>query len=239
VGLGGAVLLRLAGRTGWSAPGFRPLAVVALAVLAYSAALLAHTNGFVSAFVAGIAFGTVFVTHEAVLVFTEEAGTLLSLLVWFSFGSVMLVPGLQAADWRDVVFAVLALTVVRMVPVALALAGSGLDRSTVAFIGWFGPRGLASVVFGLIAVDSLDHAEAQVVLAAVVVTVALSVLAHGVTASPLSRRYGSHASGLHPQQPERHPAPRVPVRDLRAGRRALPEPANHSGRAEQSGREAP
>jgi sodium/hydrogen antiporter len=225
VGLGGAVLLRVAGRTGWSGPGFQPLAVFALAVLAYSVALVAHTNGFVAAFVAGIAFGTILGTHEAVVGFTEEAGTLLSLLVWFAFGAVMLVPGLQAADWRDVVFAVLALTVVRMVPVAGALAGSGFDRATVAFIGWFGPRGLASVVFGLIAVDNLDHAESQVVLAAVVVTVALSVLAHGVTASPLSRRYGSYAARMHPKQPERHAAPRLPVRDLGVRRRALSESA--------------
>jgi NhaP-type Na+/H+ or K+/H+ antiporter len=226
VGLAGAILLRLAARTGWSAPGFQPLAVVALAMLSYGLALTAGTNGFVAAFVAGTAFGSVLQTSTDVLGFTEEAGILLSLLVWFSFGAVMLVPGLQAADWRDVVFAVLALTVVRMVPVALALAGSGLDRATVAFVGWFGPRGLASVVFGLIAVDSLDHADAQVVLGAVVVTVSLSVLAHGLTASPLGGRYGLHAAGLHPQQPERHPAPRLPVRDLRAGKRARPGAAD-------------
>jgi NhaP-type Na+/H+ or K+/H+ antiporter len=156
-----------------------------------------------------------------VLGFTEEAGTLLSLLVWFSFGAVMLVPGLQAADWRDVIFGVLALTVVRMVPVALSLAGSGFDRATVAFVGWFGPRGLASVVFGLIAVDGLDRADAQVVLGAVVVTVALSVLAHGVTASPLARIYGAHATGLHPERPEHHPSPGLAVRDLRTGQHTV------------------
>ena len=77
---------------------------------------------------------------EALLAFTEEAGTP-SLLVWFGFGAVMLVPGLEDLTWRDVVFAVLALTVLRMVPVALALAGSGLDGVTVAFIGWFGLAG--------------------------------------------------------------------------------------------------
>jgi sodium/hydrogen antiporter len=207
VGLGGALLVALTTRVGWSAPGFRPLAVLALAVLAYSVALLVSTNGFVAAFVAGIAFGTILPTHADVLAFTEEASTLLSLLVWFSFGAVMLVPGLQAADWRDALFAVLALTVVRMVPVTVALAGSGFDRATVAFVGWFGPRGMASVVFGLIAVDALDRAAAQVVLGAVVVTVALSVLAHGVTAAPLGRRYGLHASGFHPQRPEHHPGP--------------------------------
>ena len=85
-----------------------------------------------------------------------------------------------------------------MVPVALALVGSGLDKTTVAFIGWFGPRGLASVVFGLIAVDSLAPAAARLVLGAVTVTVALSVLLHGVSASPLAKRYGQLARRLPP-----------------------------------------
>jgi len=219
VGLAGGFLLVLTARTGWSAPGFRPLAVLALALLAYALALVAHTNGFVAAFVAGIAFGTVHGTGQDELAFTEEAGTLLSLLVWFAFGAVMLVPGLEAADWRDVVFAVLALTVARMVPVALALTGSGLDRATVAFVGWFGPRGLASVVFGLIAVDSLAPPDAHLVLGAVVVTVALSVIAHGVTAAPFAARYGARGHQLHPDLPEHRPVPPLDVRKLGAGRR--------------------
>jgi len=219
IGVAGALLLVLATRSGWSAPGFRPLAVLALAVLAYATALVAHTNGFVAAFVAGLGYGTVIGAREDQLFFTEEAGTLLSLLVWFSFGAVMLVPGLQAAGWRDLVFATCALSVVRMVPIALALVGSGLDGATVAFVGWFGPRGLASVVFGLIAIDSLAPAEAQVVLGAVVVTVALSVLAHGVSASPLARRYGARARGWHPERPEHHRAPHLPTRTLLVDRR--------------------
>jgi NhaP-type Na+/H+ or K+/H+ antiporter len=220
VGVAGAVLLAVATRTGWSAPGFQPLAVFGLAVFAYGVALVAHGNGFVAAFVAGLAFGTVRGEHRGNLGFTEEAGTLLSLLVWFAFGAVMLVPGIEDADWRDVVFAVLALTIVRMVPVGIALAGSGLDRATVAFVGWFGPRGLASVVFGLIAVDALAPAEGRLVLGAVVVTVGLSVLAHGMSASPLARLYGDHAKRLHPERPEHHAAPHLPVRDLRAVPRA-------------------
>ncbi|HUO47245.1 MAG TPA: cation:proton antiporter [Acidimicrobiales bacterium] len=214
VGLAGALVLALAARRGWSAPRFRPLAVLSLAVFAYAGALAAHTNGFVAAFVGGLAFGTVLGSRHQELSFTEEAGTLLSLLVWFAFGAVMLVPGLQAAGWRDLVFAVLALSVVRMVPVALALAGSGLDRITVAFIGWFGPRGLASVVFGLIAVDSLAPEQSRVVLGAVVVTVALSVLLHGISASPLARRYGDHARTLHLGRPEHASAPELPLRVL-------------------------
>ena len=83
-----------------------------------------------------------------------------------------------------------------MVPVALALVGSGLDRFTVSFVGWFGPRGLASVVFGLIAYDSLDPTDAGRVLSVVTVTIALSVLAHGLSASPLAARYGAFSATL-------------------------------------------
>jgi sodium/hydrogen antiporter len=221
VGLVGAVLLGWAGRAGWSAAGFRPLAVLALAVFAYAIALVAEINGFVAAFVAGMAFGTV-VTDSELLAFAEEAGTLMSLLVWFVFGAVMVVPGFEAAGWRDAIFAVLALTLVRMVPVALALAGAGFDRATVAFIGWFGPRGLASVVFGLIAVDSLAPKEAHLVLGAVTVTVTLSVIAHGVTGSPLAQQYGRVAHQLHRDRPEHQPATVLSARKLNRGRRSDP-----------------
>jgi NhaP-type Na+/H+ or K+/H+ antiporter len=117
-----------------------------------------------------------------------------------------------------VVFAVLALTVVRMGPVAVALIGSGVGRATVGFIGWFGPRGLASVVFGLIAYDSLAPAEAQTVLAVVTVTVALSIVAHGVTASPLAARYGRIAEGMHRVSPEHATAPTLSTRTLHSTR---------------------
>lgn len=218
VGIAGALLLKVTARARWSDADFRPLAILALAVVAYATALVAHTNGFVASFIAGMAFGTVLGKHDASLSFTEDAGTLLSLLVWFSFGAVMIVPGLQNAGWSDLVFALLALTVARMVPVAVALAGFGFDRATVAFIGWFGPRGLASVVFGLIAVDTLDGAAARVVLSAVVVTVALSVLAHGVTASPIAKRYGAHVDRLLSTRPEHLSASHLPLRDLHVRR---------------------
>jgi NhaP-type Na+/H+ or K+/H+ antiporter len=220
IGLVGAILLSWAGRAGWSAAGFRPLAVLALAIFAYSTALVAGINGFVAAFMAGMAFGTAAADTD-LPVFAEEAGTLMSLLVWFTFGAIMVVPGFEAVGWREVLFAVLALTVVRMVPVALALVGSGFDRATVAFIGWFGPRGLASVVFGLIAVDSLAPTDAQLVLGAVTVTVTLSVIAHGLTASPLAQRYGRKAHQLHHSTAERKPTTMPSVRRLSSGLHAL------------------
>ena len=219
VGAGGAVLLGLARRHGWSSPSVRPLAILALALFAYSTSVVAGTNGFIAAFVAGMAFGSLDHHDDTVrLRFTEEAGTLLSLLVWFIFGAVMLVPGLEDVGWRDLVFALLALTVLRMVPVSIALAGTGMDRATTAFIGWFGPRGLASVVFGLIAVDSLAPSESKVVLAAVTLTVALSVLLHGVSASPLAARYGAYATRLAPGRPEHTEAVPISTRALHPNR---------------------
>jgi NhaP-type Na+/H+ or K+/H+ antiporter len=170
--------------------------------------------------------------------FTEEGGTLLSLLVWFMFGAVMLGPGLADVGWRTVVFALLALTVVRMVPVALALLGSGLNRATVGFVGWFGPRGLASVVFGLIAVDTLAPAEATVVLGTVTLTVALSVLLHGVSASPLAARYGARIGRLHPERPEHAGAVPIHPRSLR-GRHLLPTPRTAIDGTRATGPEAP
>ncbi len=219
VGAIGALLLNLSRRAGWGETSYGPLSVLALALFAYSVALLAGTNGFVAAFVAGMAFGTV--TRDAELQgFAEETGTLMSLLVWFFFGAVMIVPGFRAATVAEVVFAILALTVVRMAPVFVALLGSGLDRATVAFIGWFGPRGLATVVFGLIAVDTLTPPDAQLVLGVVTVTVTLSVLLHGVSASPLAERYGRVAGRL-PADAAHLTAGPVPTRRLAGAPRVL------------------
>jgi NhaP-type Na+/H+ or K+/H+ antiporter len=219
VGVAGAVLLALARRHRYISAGAQPLATLGLALFAYSAAVVAGANGFVAAFLAGMAFGTMLPHDDELVSFAEESGLLMSLLVWFMFGAVMLVPGFQDATWRDLVFALLALTVVRMVPVALSLIGTGLDRSTVAFVGWFGPRGLASVVFSLIAVDTLAPADGRIVLAAVTVTVALSVLLHGITASPLAARYGAHAHQLHPNRPEhRTPEHHISARRIHSER---------------------
>ena len=213
VGIAGGVLLSLAARHGWGAPGFRPVAVAALALLAYAGALEVSGNGFVAAFVAGMVFGTTFRRDDVGGVwFADDIGTLMSLLVWFLFGAAMIVPAFEHARWADAVFAILSLTLVRMAPVAIALAGSGLSRRTVAFVGWFGPRGLASVIFALLAFDALASVDGFAVLAAVTITVLLSVVAHGVTASPLARRYGRHAGGLHESRPEHGPAAELRTR---------------------------
>ena len=215
IGLVAAFLMRVAVIRGYSAAAFRPLTPLAVAVLAYAGTVEVGANGFIAAFVAGMAFGSAIPPElEPTVEFTNVVGEVLSLLVWFLLGAAMLVPAFQDAQWQDVVFAALALTVVRMVPVAIACVGLGLDRRTVAFIGWFGPRGLASVIFALLAFDTLEPSDGSRVLAAVTITVVASVVAHGMTASPFAARYGAAAATLHPDGPEHVPAPELHVRAL-------------------------
>jgi NhaP-type Na+/H+ or K+/H+ antiporter len=211
IGFLGGHLLRVARARGWGAEAFFPSAVLGLALLSYATAIEAGGNGFVAAFIGGMAFGTVKAGDNTTLLsFNDKSGELLSLLVWFLFGATMIGPAFEHVEAMDVVFVVLALTVVRMVPVAVSLIGTDLDRVTVAFVGWFGPRGLASVVFALIAVDGLEPDEGNRVLAVITLTIVFSVVAHGLTSSPLAARYGAHAARLDSQQPEH--APVQPVR---------------------------
>ena len=186
-----AWLLRRARRAGWAAASYRAVGVAAAALLSYAAVVEMRGNGFVGAFVAGLAFGAATRDElEETLEFTHDAAELASLVVWFMFGAVML-PELQYAHWQDFVFAALALTVARMLPVALVLIGTKLDVATVAVVGWFGPRGLASVVFALLAVDALAPADSARVVGIITATVLMSVVLHGASAAPITKRYGA------------------------------------------------
>ena len=121
--------------------------------------------------------------------------------MWFAFGFIAVPVLVENVGWPEVAFAVLALTVLRMVPVALALLGTGFKAPTVAFVGWFGPRGLASVVFTLLALEGLElDADLTQVVATICLTVLLSVLAHGLSADPLARRYGAWVERTRPAQ---------------------------------------
>ena len=122
---------------------------------------------------------------------TDELGELLNGVTLLVFGAVLLWPALDGMTWRIGLYAVASLTVVRMLPVAVAMLGTGARRPTVAFLGWFGPRGLASIVFAVIVVQEADLPHTNTILLTTYVTVGLSVLAHGATAAPLARRYAS------------------------------------------------
>jgi sodium/hydrogen antiporter len=191
VGAAGGLLVRTARRRGWADGAFAGSAVLGLAVCAYACALALHGNGFIAAFCGGLAFGAIGGRRgERLVPFVEETGALVSLLVWLAFGAVAVVPALGSLTWQAVLYAVLSLTVIRMLPVTVALIGGRLGRAAVVFIGWFGPRGLASVVFALIALEELGPQAAGSAVTVITFTVMLSVLAHGVTAEPLARRYG-------------------------------------------------
>lgn len=204
-GTGGYLLLR-ARKRGWSQGAPAQFAVLGLAFAAYLGAGLIGGNGFVAAFVGGLTFRRLTrgkLAEEAN--YTEATGTLLSLFVWTVFGVVFVVPYvLSGLDWRPIVYAALSLTAIRMLPVALALRGVGLRPDTQAIMGWFGPRGLASVVFGLMAIDALESAgmESKLLASVVAWTILLSVLAHGLSARPLAGWYARRLRAAGPDTPE-------------------------------------
>lgn len=191
LGAVGARAIAWSAQRGWSAIDGRRLAVLVLALVAYLAADQVGVNGFLAAFAAGMAFrwGAPDATDELIEV-PDIVGELLAWVTWFVFGAALVVPALEAADWRVALYAAASLTVVRMVPVLLALAGSDADRPTRWLLAWFGPRGLASVVFALLIAEALPAADPAVarVEAAIAATVLLSIVAHAVTATPLIRR---------------------------------------------------
>jgi NhaP-type Na+/H+ or K+/H+ antiporter len=232
VGFGAAMMLRRSAARGWVEGQWRHIVVIAAAAAAYELAVVVQGSGFIAAWVAGLAFGTVLraggrqpgataapvadapalpvgpaaerdLRHTAGL--AEDLGGLLAAVSFVVFGAVLLGPALQKLSWQIVVYAVISLTVIRMLPVAISLARSGLRRPTVAYIGWFGPRGLATIVFGLIALE--EHVPGiETVSAVVAVTVGLSVYAHGATSVPLAARYAAWWSRVSASMPGREGA---------------------------------
>jgi len=183
------------------------LAIVALAMLAYGGSIAIGGNGFVAAFGAGIAFressGRRFLRASE---FAENLGMFASFLVWVLFGAAIAGPVLALGPRPEVIaYALLSLTVVRMLPVAVSLLRSGFRPDTVAMIGWFGPRGLASVVFTLLAYETLHQASvpADDVVQIATWTVVLSIVAHGLSAGSLARIYGRRMASASPGVPER------------------------------------
>lgn len=176
----------------------RQIATLALPILLFGVAELVGANAFIAAFVGGLVFGgasTTLVEDHETAGLLETASDLLGFVVWFFFGGMLLKVFAVEFNWRWLVLAVLALTALRMVPVALAMIGTGFHWPTVAFLGWFGPRGLATIVFGLLALDELglESPHVEPVEGVLVVTVLLSVFAHGFSAGPLSQMYGEWA----------------------------------------------
>ena len=238
VGAVGGRLLVLARKRKWTQGAPLQFAVLRLAFAAYLGSIAIGGNGFVAAFVGGLTFrrATRGRLSEAAE-YTETTGTLLSLFVWTLFGIAFVVPHvLQGFDWRPVVYAVASLTVVRMLPVALSLIGVHLRPDTQAIMGWFGPRGLASVIFTLMAIDALEGAgkETQLLASVATWTILLSVFAHGLSAVPLAGWYARRLKTSGPDVPELQDMSEIHTRHqtvlggngARNGGEGHPEPAH-------------
>ena len=168
---------------------WRQIIPVAAAGFAYGIAVALGGSGFIAAFTAGAVFGLMArETSTTAMRFTEETGALFNGITFLVFGAVLLGPALEHVSWQIALYAVLSLTIVRMLPVAISLWGAKARGPTVAFIGWFGPRGLASIVFAVI-VEDTSQIHAGAILTACYLTVGLSVLVHGLSAAPLVSRY--------------------------------------------------
>jgi NhaP-type Na+/H+ or K+/H+ antiporter len=204
VGAAGGWLLHRASKRKWVSGTYVGLAALALAIMSYTLADLVHGNGFIAAFVGGLAMGHVSrEVGEHVSEFAEKEGQLFNFVVFYVFGLIALTV-LRALTWQMGLYAVMSLTVIRMVPVAVALRKQGLSISTSLFMGWFGPRGLASIVLGLIVVEEAPQVADKALMAPVLVaTVLLSVLAHGITAAPLSEAFARKVNSLSANSPER------------------------------------
>ena len=213
VGLAGGWLVREASGRGWMTGSFQRLALLALALIAWALADQIGGNGFIAAFVGGLAVGpTVERVGEQLIRFTEAEGQLLNLSVFFVFG-VLALGFMETLTWQVALYALLSLTVIRMLPVAASLLGTHMRGVSVLFAGWFGPRGLASIVLGLIVIaEAPQLAGAGQIELVVASTVLLSVLLHGVTAAPLSAAYARRVEGMSADAPEKREAAEVPTR---------------------------
>jgi NhaP-type Na+/H+ or K+/H+ antiporter len=189
-GLAVAAIIIYAGRRNLIAGAWRQVIPGAGAALAYGIASALGGSGFIAAFVAGMTFRLALGRDPAKLnELSEEVGNVLNGLTFLLFGAILLGPALGDLTWELALYAVLSLTVVRMLPVAIAMLGTHARAPTLAFLGWFGPRGLASIVFAVIVVEEANLPHEHLIVLAIYLTVGLSVFAHGLTASPLANRY--------------------------------------------------
>jgi len=216
VGYLGGRLVSLGFRTKWMSHAFLQLSSLAVALLAFSAAEMIGGNGFIAAFVAGLTLGnTSRDVCEDMMEFAETEGQLLGLLAFLAFGAANIVPAIQGVDGPVLLYAVLSLTVIRMLPVAVSLLGTGFRLPTYAFLGWFGPRGLASILYVLMALRAEEIAGREDIFAIVVATVLLSVFAHGFSAVPGASWYAEHSErrmAVDPQCAEGRMVEEIPVR---------------------------
>ena len=184
----GVLVLRIAKRRGWINEIWGQVPVVALALASFSIAQTLHGSGYIAAFVGGLLFGYMAGerTHKLVMA-AEGMAELLAMFTWIVFSSVYMGMYWSTMTWDVLLYSLLSLTVIRMVPMLIALTGTGEKLETKLFLAWFGPRGLATIVFAVIVATSNVPSE-SIILHVVVCTITLCVIAHGVTANAWAKR---------------------------------------------------
>jgi len=196
VGCVGALAVRNASRRDWMEGIYRQLSVLSIAVAAFTVAAQFGGNGFIATFVGGLAFGSIArVECATVANFTDDLAHLLAMVSFIVFGAIVVGPSLDELTWQVALYAVGSLVVVRPLAIAISLLGSRLKWPTVAFFGWFGPRGLASILFGIVALEEAHGADLDLVFIVMSWTVLLSIVAHGLSAGPAAEAYGRWWSG--------------------------------------------
>ncbi|MEH6616515.1 MAG: cation:proton antiporter [Porticoccus sp.] len=192
----GGSLVRLCGTRGWINGAWTRIPVITLAMFCFALSQWLGGSGFIGAFVGGMLFGALIKNHEAkeeLLAGAEGVGNLMSLLTWFVFGALAFGKGLQDVSWQVILYAALSLTIVRVLPVLVCLVGIKMRFDSKMFLGWFGPRGLASIVFVVIVLEE-NLPGADTLVAVVTWTVVLSIIAHGVSAVPFANKYAKRVA---------------------------------------------
>ena len=197
VGWLGGKLVELSSRRGWMNHTFQQLASISLAILSYSLAEMVHGNGFMAAYFAGMLLGTqTEAIRERIRHFGEAESQAMVLFIFLLFGMILVPISYPWWNWRALVYALLSLTVIRIIPVVISLYGTELTKPTKWFIGWFGPRGIASVLYLLMVVIQLGKEGYERMISVITLTVLLSIFLHGITAVPFSKLFFKEGESL-------------------------------------------
>jgi NhaP-type Na+/H+ or K+/H+ antiporter len=190
----GSSVIKDSTRRGWIAGSWMQMPVISLALLCFATAQWLGGSGFIASFAGGMTFGAMIKERkEELLEAAEGTGDVLAMITWFVFGAMFIGDSLRNPEWQAVVYAVLSLTIIRMVPVFLCVLGAKIHWDTKLFLGWFGPRGLASIVF-VVMVKQANIPGTETLIQAVTWTVLLSVIAHGITANPFAKAYAGRVN---------------------------------------------
>jgi len=186
-------LLKFAWRRHWLTETWIQIPIVALALTCFAAAQLLGGSGFIAAFSGGLLFGALAKKHrEEFLRAAEGTGDTMALITWVIFGAAVVSHALGHFSWVILLYAILSLTLIRMLPVFFTLAGLGVSTEGKLFMGWFGPRGLASIVFAVILLNANVPNSGSIAMI-VTCTIILSIILHGVSANPWARGYGERS----------------------------------------------